>query len=564
MDHMSVTADVHSKYQLFFPPFFTPPPCLELKVFSEWSDEGVWVTSNTQANGLLQTTHNTIPHDKTDTPLISVGHPFAGIGISFEEKEEHKKAKRREAQHRKKDATGRPGFRVPQEDCWKIGHDSSWLEPEGTSKSLYDESIPPFSRLLSAVQDFEYSRHSEFQFHRNKRLFQLFRNALGLKSSFRGNHWPGSGPYGVEYVGPKSHAMRDNEFAPSAFDDNDQSSVPNEVEEVCVLLRKPEISIRGLLALARREAEAGWHFEPAHKFTVIAAAFMSFLIHYEVFPEASLKNELVRARDIARSAPQALLDAKALEDTISHGPGWNRAAWTLYGGAWGGAERGGLEKEVITWGSQNTADHSDKEESTKDEETSDNGGWSVEPIIDDRPAPLGKDEVISSHSRLTHPLNPERVSLIQYLPFSRRRVVAVLPPAEPRADIPAYASRCHQLVTVPAPWTPNEKWRILRPKFDDEGSEDEESDSGGPAVTTSHPLDQEKATIDEPDKVSIWVESHLFDDNPGLAERLPGAGLRGRWGLMGQEEGSETNYTQWWTFKAKDYILPAFWHHSTK
>ncbi|OCF75590.1 hypothetical protein I204_04447 [Kwoniella mangroviensis CBS 8886] len=461
--------------QLVFPPFLSVPPIINLKPISKWNDYGLWLPKTVRTDETDQaSTFQASPCDSTNTPLISVGHPFAGL--SFEEKEEARRSKRREADHRKKDAAGRPGFRVAKEECWLIGHDPNWKEPEGSSKSDYDEAIPPFSRLLSATRDFEYSRQAEFQFTRSKRLFQLIRNAFGLRSSFQGRHWSGSGPHGYEYIAPTSHASRGNEYAPFETD-----SGPD-VDEVCILLTDPETCVRGLLALARREAEAGWDFEPAHKFTVITAAFLSFLVHYDVLPEPALQASLRKACDIAHSAPQALLDAKALEDVLSSGTGWNRANWTMFGGSWGGAERGGLEKSSISWGKQNA----NQEPS---EGVADDGGWSVSKIFDDRPVALTKEE---------------------------------------------------------APWTAKEKWRTHNRINTDDSYDDEEYS----ANDDSNPLDQEVATVDKPDRLIIWVED--LGEDPSLVDKMVGMGLRGRWGLMGYKNGSESDFTQWWAFKAKD------------
>ncbi|WVW84929.1 hypothetical protein I302_106965 [Kwoniella bestiolae CBS 10118] len=534
---LSSQADV-IEHELVFPSFLTIPPGIHVKPIETWEDYGVWLPQAGKSLEISQ--HSPVlatPCDNNDTRLVLVGHPFAGI--TFEEKEEARRTKRRHADHRKKDAAGRPGFRVTKEECWLIGYDSSWQEPEGTSKSDYDESIPPFTRLLSATRDFEYSRHAEFQFTRSKRLFQLLRNAFGLRPSFKGNHWPGSGPRGFEYVAPTGHLSQGTEYA--SFQDHDQQP---HADEICVLLTDPETCVRGILALARREAEAGWDFEPAYKFTVITAAFMSFLVYYDVLPEATLAPALKRACDVARSAPQALLDAKTLEDQLGIGTGWNRANWTLFGGSWGGAERGGPERDRISWTEPNVG----QEDSHK---KADDGGWYVEPIADNRPVPLTKEEACPHLMPFVQPLILKDISLIEYIPYARRRVVAILPPVAQQHGIPVYATRCHRLVTVPAPWTPKEKWRTRDTHKDDSDIDEEVTD-----ITTSLPLDREKATIDEPDHVIIWVEGL---EDASLANRLIGAGLRGRWGLVGLRNGSEEEYTQWWAFKSKDYVLPSFW-----
>ncbi|WRT68004.1 uncharacterized protein IL334_004979 [Kwoniella shivajii] len=221
--------------QLSFPPFPKTPRVVKIKTAQSWKAPGIWLISNRA---------EATPHDANGTALITIGKPFAGIDITLEEKEELRRSKRRETYHRKKDAEGRPGLRIAQDDCWKIGQvDCAWQEPDNTSLSDFDI-------------DFLYSRHAEFQFRRNKRLFDLLRNALGIKSNFIGSHWPGSGPNGVGYVAPSSVTNGGGEYFHSALDSLDQKGSID--EEVCVLLRRPETSIRGFLALAKREAEAAW------------------------------------------------------------------------------------------------------------------------------------------------------------------------------------------------------------------------------------------------------------------------------------------------------------------
>lgn len=74
------------------------------------------------------------------------------------------------------------------------------------------------------------------------------RNALGLRSDFAGAHWPGRA--GQAYDGPSRSNLivADSAYEGSVIDSH----------EVCVLLRKTVNSVRGLLALAREEAEASW------------------------------------------------------------------------------------------------------------------------------------------------------------------------------------------------------------------------------------------------------------------------------------------------------------------
>ncbi|WWC70987.1 uncharacterized protein I206_104940 [Kwoniella pini CBS 10737] len=545
--------------QISYPPFLVVPPELHVKSYKDWTHYGLWITPRSQSDRSDRTSANLTPHDLQGNALVTVGHPFAGVDITFDDGQEIRRAKNRAAEHQKKDAAGRQTERLRQEDCWKIGNDPTWQEPEGTSRADYDQSIPPFQRLLSAVSDFEFSRQAGLLPTRDRRLFGLLRDQLGLRRRYPGRHWPGSGEHGLPYIGLASSANDKAEAVKSSFEaegsisPDDHESDP--VEEVCVLLSKTELSVRGLLALARKETESGWNFEPAHRFTVIAAAFLSYLVHYNVLSEPQLNACLQRATCIARSAPQALLDAKALEDWIGLAIGWNRASWTLFGGTWGGAERGGLEKEAVLWGEQNQYNCTANET-----ESGDDGGWLVEPIVDPRPQPLTQAQARPHLPHTLQPLVMEDVSLVGYLPFSRRRIVSILSPPNTTSDSPSYTRACHRIVTVPAPWTMAERWRNQRPTSNGEvsgiGIEDDFDERGDAAPL---PLDQETPTIAEPAELVIWVESKIFDDDPNLANRLVGAGLRGRWGLMGDRDGSLESYTQWWTFKAKDYILPSFW-----
>lgn len=81
----------------------------------------------------------------------------------------------------------------------------------------------------------------------------------------------------------------------------------------------------------------------------ISAAFFSYIEHYDVFPEDALKTRFVKAAALARSSPRLLLDAHTLESALADGEGWNRTVWAAWGGQYGGAERGGLEKEIPEW-----------------------------------------------------------------------------------------------------------------------------------------------------------------------------------------------------------------------
>lgn len=75
------------------------------------------------------------------------------------------------------------------------------------------------------------------------------RNAFGIRSDVPGRHWPGSGASGQPYLTPSMTTRAERWMDPS--------QLPTD-EEVCVLLRRPEESLRGYVALLRREFEAGW------------------------------------------------------------------------------------------------------------------------------------------------------------------------------------------------------------------------------------------------------------------------------------------------------------------
>jgi len=99
---------------------------------------------------------------------------------------------------------------------------------------------------------------------------------------------------------------------------------------------------------------------------------MSFVRHYGVLSEPKLHNAVDTATQLARKAPQQIIDAKQLEDVLCAGHGWNRAAWTTWGCTYGGPERCGLEKELLPWGL------SEQYDETREE---DDGGWVVDPGI---------------------------------------------------------------------------------------------------------------------------------------------------------------------------------------
>ena len=73
------------------------------------------------------------------------------------------------------------------------------------------------------------------------------RFTLGIKTSLPGYHCPGSGPDAVPYAYPAEIRRI-------------QQAFPDDVnmEDSCPLLTSTVTAVRGFLALARKEAEAGW------------------------------------------------------------------------------------------------------------------------------------------------------------------------------------------------------------------------------------------------------------------------------------------------------------------
>lgn len=136
------------------------------------------------------------------------------------------------------------------------------------------------------------------------------------------------------------------------------------------------------------------------------------------------------------------------------------------------------------------------------------------------------------------PLDVDEVKMLQYLPYSRRRVVEIRVPSG--SHTVSFQSQLYELITEPAPWTREERWRSRGPQVYSEDLDDD----GPSEATDPGPLEKEEATITEPARLSIWAESEAFGS--GIPADLIGIGLRGRWALMGTAE------TAWWTFKAKD------------
>ncbi len=142
------------------------------------------------------------------------------------------------------------------------------------------------------------------------------------------------------------------------------------------------------------------------------------------------------------------------------------------------------------------------------------------------------------------PLQRDQISMIDYIPYSRRVITAVIPPLDQVSTHPAFMSHLYQLVTSPSPWSSEEKWRVR-----DAREDNNVSDSEGDGHTAF--LEKEKATIKEPDEIVIWIEADALSDAEGNGNELINMGLRGRWARMGKK-GSDVDDHTWWTFMGKD------------
>ena len=113
--------------------------------------------------------------------------------------------------------------------------------------------------------------------------------------------------------------------------------------------------------------------------------------------------------------------------------------------------------------------------------------------------------------------------LIHYIPYARRRVSAFLPPLHSTDSALRFKTRSVRPVTVPVPWTPEEKLRVHRARFAEAESCSTNEDDTDPGPAN---LEKETATNNEPSELEIWVDSSSFQ---GLQpDSIVGMGLRGR------------------------------------
>nr|ODN89755.1 hypothetical protein L204_06022 [Cryptococcus depauperatus CBS 7855] len=566
---MSLQVEViqHEPVELPFPHFLCPLTLGKLVPFSKYDCKGAWITVGDKQGAFTvaaMSTHsylgkddNVAPaHDWQGLPLVEMERSYIGIHHNFEEREQHRKLKRRAANDRKRNnpvlgtntglTTAPPNppnppkqkSRLRAEDCWKIGDpQEKWEEPAGACRYLFDASAPPFSRLILATADFIRTRDAELQYRKNKRLFDIIRDQFGVRKAFAGNHWSGSGPHGSSYLWKRCRF--DRGLAPALLPSQRTGQMGRwpRLDEACVLLREPINSVRRFLKLARKESESAWDIAPALKLATILSAYLSYLVYHNVFPEPELHQSFRKAAKIARTGITKLLDAKRLEDVLTSRDGWNRACWAIWGGPHSGAEPGGPEREAISWGLP--IDFTDT--SSKDQE------WIVEPVNDTRPEPSSADEVKPVLESLVTPIPIAEITLLKSIPFSHRIIIAVLPPLPTALGVPAFESKCYRLVTIPSPEKLDTQWIVHSGQFDD----DEDSVDGFKHGDDSN---EDLTVIEEPEELQIWVDEELFK-NSG-SEQLVGMGLQGRWGLMGTGN-NPIKHRQWWVFKTRDFVLPA-------
>lgn len=256
------------------------------------------------------------------------------------------------------------------------------------------------------------------------------------------------------------------------------------------------------------------------------ATFFTYIEHHKVFTDEPLTMQFKTAASLARQAPRSIRDANLLDNTLAACIGFNQMCWKTYGGQYGTAERGGTEDKLDAWPEHKVAvggrgNEDSGLQSTAGEYRRIGEGSRLNTVVD--PATLVS---------LLDPIPQESVKLLGHIPYARRRVTTVHPPST-EANVPAYQHTLYRVITVPAPWTDAEGWRRLS------------TDVRSGDHHQTNPLEGEKATIEEPDELPLWIEGAALPE--GDKDRLVGMGLRGRWGLFGTDAAQG-----WWAFTAKD------------
>lgn len=374
--------------------------------------------------------------------------------------------------------------------------------------------------VLIALREFAQSRAESLFFVRIKRLFDCMRDSFGLNKDVLGPHWPGTGTHAEEYreIGKpfkKHHRFVDN--------------VPG--GECCALLKNPKAAVRGFLALSRRDAEAGWDIEPALRLTEITSAFLAYVLYSNVFlPEEPLRAQFTEASNLARTASVAITNAKLLEDALCVQSSWNQSVWRFFGNDYGQWRQEGYQAVA----------------------SATTGLTPLSPCPRADAGDLSCEAALAHFQSLCQPIAMSEISLLGFIPFSRRRVVEVHAPPCSGRELPKYVSDCMRLVTVPAPWTDDEAWRRV--------SSDTTHINATIIEDPTGPLETEKATIQEPESLALWVEVSAFGTL--TPEQVIGTGIRGRWGLFGCN--AQEPFSTWWAVELKDFVLPNFWQADSK
>jgi hypothetical protein len=309
----------------------------------------------------------------------------------------------------------------------------------------------------------------------------------------------------------------------------------------------------------------------------ITSAFLAFVEYHQVLPEAELRKGLSPALQIARAAPRQLREAKGFEDELLRPASWNAALWVAYGRSWGQPLRKPEPEpeEPVRGTTVNEADGVD------------DGGWTVEI---GEPAPRHPSWRFNAHrtsryaaqiridhrarqacplkcstradtvalppalehiSDYLHPLAITSIEVLHNIPYLRRRVTEVLPPLEPSPGTPFFMTRLHRIVTEPAPWTPEEKWRVHRRQPDEAVQQDDDDDDEEGTHPCRAESEEEAASTDFSGSITIWAN---VEEYGASKDALIGIGLRGRWAMMGPRD-AQAN--AWWTFQPKDCELSA-------
>ena len=262
---------------------------------------------------------------------------------------------------------------------------------------------------------------------------------------------------------------------------------------------------------------------------------------------------------------------KLLEDVVTDIHGFNSCCWAMWGGSYDSIERKGVVGTKIDIKVDLEADVPPASDVDSD------GGWTV---------PSGKSLINASKKRLTvdadrdvvrsktlnrmqgqaylhwsvsdihgrslartllapliEPVPPDALRMTAYLPYSRRRITAVIDPEETGQEQNSHRHSRLILRTTIAPWTGEERWKPHQAVQTDEGEPLISDETRSLRYDTEVPSEVEPLTFD------IWMEKEKID---AVSPLLVGAGLRGRWAKIGTAPDDQNG---WWIFKPRDCEL---------